>query len=412
MLTFNTNPTQRFSLATQSSFGQQPSLFSNNFNNARFTPSQPVNNSFTNLFSSLSSSLQGLFSGSATTNSASPFSQAPSATASLQNIFAGLFGAPQQQYQPQQFFGAPQQQFQAQPQQFFGAPQQTFQAQPQQFFGASQQPFQAQQFFGAPQQPFFGAPQQGGFNGFGVRPSFNPAFAQNPMQRPQESEGSFKGMFRTNNGRQTHSASELQDKLMGILPNAANGIGTGTGLDFIVTNVLNDSGLRRKTSMDDIRGGAYAANALNHLFVMVAKQIGADRDGVFTENEIRTIGSIIKNEYGSLFIDLHGDDENNEETGFHLVQNDGGTRKMNLDGTNRASINTIFDGFYHFGFDVQNGRFLNEDGNQNQKVSDVTNWVNDLYFRRPDPLLDHPSAGAHNIASYTPFAPGAAGFRF
>jgi len=32
--------------------------------------------------------------------------------------------------------------------------------------------------------------------------------------------------------------------------------------------------------MDDIREGAYAANTLNHLFVMAEKQIGADRDGV------------------------------------------------------------------------------------------------------------------------------------
>ena len=44
---------------------------------------------------------------------------------------------------------------------------------------------------------------------------------------------------------------------------------------------------------------------------------------------------------------LHGDDEDGEETGFHLVQNDGA--KTRLFGDENA-IDTVADGIYHLGF--------------------------------------------------------------
>ena len=225
-----------------------------------------------------------------------------------------------------------------------------------------------------------------------------PVTAEQPVvQQPAiyNDQGNFNGAFAAYAGNQTHKASELQKIVEGFSKDAAAGKGTGTGLDSIVSNILEDSGLRKNISSSDIRGGAYSANALNHLFSTVAEEIGAAKDGKFTEEEIETIGSIVSQNYGEAFLALHGNDEGKSETGFHLVQNDGGTNTLNLDGTNRAAVNTVFDGFYHYGFDVEKGAFLNEDGNANQTVKNVTNWVNEIYFQAPDQSQGHAAASSN-----------------
>ncbi len=206
-------------------------------------------------------------------------------------------------------------------------------------------------------------------------------------------QGDYKGVFAQYADKQTHAAADLQKTIAAFSQTAALGKGTGTGLDSIITNILNDKGLRNAISDSQIRGGAYAANALNALFAQVAHETGADTDGKFTTQEVEQIGAIVRNNYGDAFKALHGNDNNGHgwtgdatqgSTGFHLVQNDGGTTQLNLDGTKREAINTIYDGFYHYGFDVQNGKFLNEDGNANQSVEDVTKWLNSIYFQAPN----------------------------
>ena len=72
---------------------------------------------------------------------------------------------------------------------------------------------------------------------------------------------------------------------------------------------------------------------------------------------------------------LHGDDENGEETGFHLVQNDGA--KTRLFGDDNA-IDTVADGIYHLGFKISGTQLLNEDGNANAQLEDVAFWLNEL----------------------------------
>jgi Ca2+-binding RTX toxin-like protein len=158
---------------------------------------------------------------------------------------------------------------------------------------------------------------------------------------------------------------------------------TGTGLDRLVETVVGDPGLLGGRPWADIRGGAEAANNLNGLILQgidALKLAGAaDSDSTrLSADEVRWINAWIRKDSKRLqaFIDWHGDDENGSETGYHLVQNDGATSKVF--GLN--AVNTVFDGIYHIGFAINgDGRFQNEDGDANARVSDVAAWITYYY---------------------------------
>lgn len=153
---------------------------------------------------------------------------------------------------------------------------------------------------------------------------------------------------------------------------------TGTGLDRITDTVMLDRGLSKWTSADDINSGAAAADGLNHLIDDGFTENDATADGWITIEDLMALNLWVKADPGryAQFIAFHGDDEDGVETGFHLVQGDGGSVKY----FGENLINTVADGIYHFGFDIENGRFLNEDGNENQTLSDVSAWLNYFYL--------------------------------
>ncbi len=148
---------------------------------------------------------------------------------------------------------------------------------------------------------------------------------------------------------------------------------TGTGLDRWVGTVVNDPGLNHRIPVEDIEGGALAADGINHLIVEAITETGVANDGTLNAADLYIVNDYIQANHAALFTDLHGDDENGSETGFHLVQNDGGTSYLYA----RPAVDTVLDGAYHIGFDIKNGRFLNEDGNNNQDVEDVAFWLED-----------------------------------
>lgn len=151
---------------------------------------------------------------------------------------------------------------------------------------------------------------------------------------------------------------------------------TGTGLDSLVNIVTEDAGLNEEISTTEIRGGAAAAQGMNEIILDAIKATAVANDGVFTAGDIYEINSAIRSDAATLalFTELHGDDEGNVETGFHLVQNDGSTTQ--LYGEN--AIDTVADGLYHLGFEIKKGRLLNEDGDANATVEDVADWLNKL----------------------------------
>ena len=147
---------------------------------------------------------------------------------------------------------------------------------------------------------------------------------------------------------------------------------TGTKLDMIVNVILNDRGLLRNVPTSDLRAGAKTADEMNHLIVEAIKVEGLGNDKKLTTADIRTINNYLVANYAQKWAELHGDDEDGEETGYHRVQNDGATTRLYADNV----INSIADGIYHLGFKTNlKNRLVNEDGNANKRFEKVAWWL-------------------------------------
>jgi Ca2+-binding RTX toxin-like protein len=149
---------------------------------------------------------------------------------------------------------------------------------------------------------------------------------------------------------------------------------TGTSLDALVRIIGTDEGLAHRVSHTQLVDGAAAADAINHLIVDAIEATGAWEDGHLTVSEVYDLSDHIRTHHDTEFIAAHGDDENGVETGFHLLQGDGGTSYL----CGEDAINTVLDGIYHIGFETLWGAFANEDGNPNVRVETVTFWLNEL----------------------------------
>ncbi len=140
-----------------------------------------------------------------------------------------------------------------------------------------------------------------------------------------------------------------------------------------------------------------AADDINHMIVAAVKELGLANDGVITASDVYDINAWIQADEArhAHFVELHGDDEDGEaaESGYHLVQNDGGQARIFGDD---SAMTTVFDGIYHIGFDIESGRLLNEDGDANASVKSVAHWLdqllrptletNDLFNANVDPF--------------------------
>jgi Ca2+-binding RTX toxin-like protein len=152
---------------------------------------------------------------------------------------------------------------------------------------------------------------------------------------------------------------------------------SGSPLDAVLEAIVVDAGLN--PAGNDVRHaqtveGARAAAGLNQLIYDAMTATGVSADGNISVDDVVAINAWIRGDAGrlALWTSLHGDDENGVETGFHLIQGDGGTTEFR--GLN--FVNTVLDGIYHLGFAIENGRLLNEDGDQNATLLDVANWLN------------------------------------
>ena len=151
---------------------------------------------------------------------------------------------------------------------------------------------------------------------------------------------------------------------------------TGTGLDLLTDSVKSNPGLAVNTAAADINAGATAADAMNQIIVDTIKETGVAEDSIISPDDIRTINTSIRQFDLDEWTRLHGDDEECEETGFHLVQNDGANVTFRGDNL----INTVADGIYHLGFAIEDDTVLNEDGNPNATLSDLATWLNYFYL--------------------------------
>ncbi len=146
------------------------------------------------------------------------------------------------------------------------------------------------------------------------------------------------------------------------------------GLEGLAEFTAADPGLRARLPADELAGGVDAARTMNDVIAAAIRATGVNADRQLDEDDLEAISDYIRGNAAlyERFVEGHGNDEGNIETGYHLVQGDGGTLQFQ----NRAFVNTIADAIYHIGFEYRDGRFLNEDGNANERVDDVAGWLN------------------------------------
>lgn len=148
-----------------------------------------------------------------------------------------------------------------------------------------------------------------------------------------------------------------------------------TGLDYIVEIIYNDVGLKRRISTGDMRIGATSANAMNKLIVESIEATNAGASGTFTIQNVKAMNTFLVSQYADEWKTLHGDDELDEETGYHKVQKDGAKTKL----FGKNAINKVFDGIYHLGFaTTYKNRLVNEDGTKNATFEEIAQWLNKL----------------------------------
>lgn len=149
-----------------------------------------------------------------------------------------------------------------------------------------------------------------------------------------------------------------------------------SNLSNLTAAISADPGLRAGTQAGQIQLGLNAANSLNAVLLQTIASTHVNDDVLITEADMLLISTaLFKNPAGwQTFILNHGNDNGSIETGFHHVQGDGGT----LIFQGRSFIDTVADAIYHYGFDIRNGRYFNEDGNDNELTADVAGWLN--YF--------------------------------
>ncbi len=125
----------------------------------------------------------------------------------------------------------------------------------------------------------------------------------------------------------------------------------------------------------EITTAGNAANQMNDIILEAIDKTGVRNDGKLTAGDIRDLNSYIRENHLALWAELHGDDEDCDETGFHLVQNDGATTRM-FGGRN--AVNSVADGIYHLGFEICGSQLQNEDGNNNVSLERVAYWLDEL----------------------------------
>ena len=150
---------------------------------------------------------------------------------------------------------------------------------------------------------------------------------------------------------------------------------TDTGLDIVVSTIYNDKGLQKRISTGDMRVGAKMANEMNGLILEAIRETNASDGGAFTVDDMKAINSYLVANHATRWAIIHGDDEDDTETGYHKVQSDGAKTKL----YGKNAINRVFDGIYHLGFKTTyKNRLVNEDGNKNASFKKVALWLNKL----------------------------------
>lgn len=147
-------------------------------------------------------------------------------------------------------------------------------------------------------------------------------------------------------------------------------------LSTLRSAIAADADLIDNITAAELTKGLAAVDSLSQILLGVLQTSHLNDDGLITAADMEAVSTAVRADPTLLaqFVKAHGDDEWRSETGYHLLQNDGGSLMFQ----GRNFVDTVADAIFHYGFTFENGHFLNEDGDENQEVADVAGWVN--YF--------------------------------
>ena len=145
-------------------------------------------------------------------------------------------------------------------------------------------------------------------------------------------------------------------------------------LSRLLDALAADPGLLGAVAPGDRSDGLAAASDLAGLLAQTLTDLNLNADGLITASDLSAVSAAIRADgaASARFQAAHGNDGGGSETGYHLLQNDGGS--LVFQGRNLAD--TVADAIFHFGFATVNGRLVNEDGALNQPVARVAGWLN------------------------------------
>ncbi len=145
-------------------------------------------------------------------------------------------------------------------------------------------------------------------------------------------------------------------------------------LNSLIAALRADPGLKANVPASQINKGIAAVVQLNSVLLNSINITHSNDDSRLDVYDMKKVAAATYANPAQYvkFLEGHGNDNGTREDGYHYLQNDGGS--LVFQGRNFAD--TVADAIYHFGFKISNGRYVNEDGNANERADDVAGWLN------------------------------------
>lgn len=169
--------------------------------------------------------------------------------------------------------------------------------------------------------------------------------------------------------------------------------------------LAKEPGLQDNLSPEQMAAGLAAADVLMGILTQVIGDHHLNDDGTISAADMEAISAAVQGDADLLarFTAAHGDDAGDTETGYHQLQNDGGSVIFQ----GRNLVDSVVDSIFHFGFQIVDGHFLNEDGDQNQQVPVVAGWLN-YFLNGVTTVQGSDAADSLGSGRYSPMTAGAA----
>ena len=135
---------------------------------------------------------------------------------------------------------------------------------------------------------------------------------------------------------------------------------------------------------------------MNEIIVEAIRATGVANDQMLNAADVRDINAYIRTHYATQWITLHGDDEDTVRDRFPSRPE---RRRDDLPVWRRECCRYGRRRHLSPGFEIQCGRLLNEDGNENATLKDVAFWLNKLLAKQlaksssPTPSVDLTARG-------------------